>query len=422
MQTRNVIVFSACTCLQYMAGPLLYVGPQQGALCESLGASPLVANLPEAAFYLMVVTPAFLAWWLPDVAFLRRMLFACYLAAAAALALVALLLVVPAATEIKVAAVVLQGAVIGATIPTAIALLWEAIGRGAAESRRGLALSLAFGIGPFLAFGTSLVAQELLKGTLWGVLSAPIEPPWNSVAVFGSGVPLLVAAALASRALVIPPAAQAPIREPIWSGLRDFLKDPLLAKATIVTVILYLGNAIPTNMNLYTKYVLTGNAQSFVNYQYAIRFGCKGIAGALLGWVLSRSNPRAGIVITAILFIAAPLWALSVPGVSYLLAFGIFGAGELVGVFAPNYIVSASSPERLRQNLAYVTMMMAPTSAAGFLFGAIAAHSGLNQAGGLRASFAVCAAILTIGLVLAVALLPKQPQPERQIGESAGAA
>lgn len=417
-QQRNVIVFSACTALQYMAGPLLYVGPQQGALCATLGASPLVANLPEIAFSAMTITPAFLAWWLPEVTVLKRILAACYLTAASALALVAIALVLPVSNSLRIAAVILQGAAIGATVPTAIALLWEAIGRGAHPTRRGQALSLAFGIGPFLAVGAALLAQELLKGRLWGLLAEPLTPPWNSVAVFGGGVPLLLTAAVLSLGLQIPPATEAEVREPILTGLTQFLRTPLLARATIVTILLYIGNTIAANMNLYTEMVLSGDAQSYVNYQYAIRFGAKGLAGILLGWLLTRSHPRAGIVVTGSIFALSLVWALFVTGPAYLIAFGIYGAGELVGVYAPNYILSASAPRHMRRNMAFVTMMMAPAAPAGYLFGAIANSAALGRETGLRLSFVVCLAILVAGVGLALWLLPKSPSPESDHGAS----
>jgi MFS family permease len=411
-QTRNILIFSACTSLQYFAGPLLYVGPQQGALCANLGATPLVANLPEIAFNALTITPAFLAWWLPGVAMLKRILAACYVLAAASLALVAVGLVTPISNELRIAAIVLQGAAIGATVPTAIALLWEAIGRGAHESRRGQALGLAFGVGPFLALGSSLVAQELMTGRLWGLLSEPLAAPWNTVAVFGSGVPLLILAAFFSLGLEIPPAAEPSTSEPILNAMVEFLQHPVLARATLVTVLLYAGNTIVANMNLYTKAVLPGDAQTFVNYQYAIRFGCKGVVGLLLGWYLTRSNPRAGILITGSIFVGSLIWALLVTGPAYLFAFGIFGAGELIGVYAPNYMLSASSPARIRQNMAFVTMMMFPAAPFGYLFGALGNGFGsapAEQAAGLRLSFIVCGAILIVGVALAAILLPKWP-------------
>ncbi len=412
-QTRNIVVFSTCTCLQYLAGPVLYVGMTQAALCEGLKASPKVSNLPESAFFIMTFTPVVLAWWLPGVAFLKRMMAVCYLSAGIALAMVALTLLAPVSNEVKIAAVILQGAVSGATMPTAIALLWEAIGRGVHESRRGLALSLAFGLGPFLAAASALVTQQLLSGNLWGLRSLPLEWPWNFVAVFGAGVPLMLAAALLAPALVIPETGGTnPLREPFLRGLWEFLTTPVLARAILVTVMLYVGNTITANMSLYTAEVLSADSKDYVGYQNAWRFFCKGVVGLLLGWILVKSNPRTGLLITGVLFVASQFWAIFVPGIAYLFAFGLYGAGELVGVYAPNYILSASSPRRMRQNMAYVTMMMLPAAPAGYLFGMIVTDWSSTKAVGFRLSFAVCAAILILGLFLAVVLLPKRPQPD----------
>jgi MFS family permease len=161
-------------------------------------------------------------------------------------------------------------------------------------------------------------------------------------------------------------------------------------------------------MNLYTVHVLSGSPEDWVGYQNAMRFFCKGVAGLMLGWLLTRSNPRTGILVTGVLFVLSQLWALFVPGIAYLFAFGVYGAGELVGVYAPNYILAASSPRRLRQNMACVTMMMAPAAPAGYLFGAIATNSALSPADGFRLSFLVCAGILVVGLILVVVLLPKR--------------
>lgn len=412
-QTRNVIVFSACTGLQYLAAPVLYVGMTQATLCKELGASPKVSNLPETAFFVMTVTPVILAWWLPGVAILKRMMAVCYASAGIALALVAIALVAPVPDQVKIAAIILQGAVSGASMPTAIALLWEAIGRGVEESRRGVALALAFGIGPFLAFGASLGSQQLLNSKVWGLSTLATGSGQNFVAVFVAAVPLMLAAAALTPLLVIPETGgERPIREPFFRGLVEFFSTPLLAKATIVTVLLYVGNTISANMSLYAPYVLDAGQTNEVGNQLAWRFFFKGVVGLLLGWILVKSNPRTGLLITGLLFVASQVWAIFVPGIAYLFAFAIYGAGELVGVYAPNYILSASSPHRMRQNMAYVTMMMMPAAPAGYLFGMIAAAPGLDPASGFRLSFVVCAGVLVVGLILAVVLLPKRPAPD----------
>ena len=111
---------------------------------------------------------------------------------------------------------------------------------------------------------------------------------------------------------------------------------------------LYSGNTIPSNMNLYTPEVLGDLPEKYAGYQNTLRFAFKVVAGFLLGWVLTKSNPKAGILLTGCIFIAAQLWAIFATGTAYLIAFGIYGAGELVGVYAPNYILSASRPAQMR--------------------------------------------------------------------------
>jgi MFS family permease len=108
-------------------------------------------------------------------------------------------------------------------------------------------------------------------------------------------------------------------------------------------------------------------------------------------------------------------------GKLYLVAFGLYGAGELVGVYAPNYILSASAPGEIRRNMAIVTMMMAPAAPAGALFGAISDHYGriYGAATGYRVSFAVCAAVVSAGILLALVALPARPCSVREAGEDA---
>lgn len=413
-QWWNVSVFAACTGLQYLAAPVLYVGLTQGSLLNRLGVTRTLANLPETAFFVATVTPVILASLLPGVAYLKRTLVACYLLAAASQALVSLVLLVPVETNLKIAAVIVQGAVSGAAMPTAIALLWEAIGRGVAPARRGVALGLAFGGGPLLAVAGSFGSQLLLTGKVGTREFFPVEFPWNFSLLFAAGVPVMLLAAITACGLTVVAGEDEPASSPLLAGIRGFLANRLLLSATIVTILLYVGNTITANMNLYTQHVLNADPADYAGYQNMLRFAFKMAAGILLGWLLTRSSPRMGILVTGVLFIAAQLWALFATGYWYLLAFGIYGAGELVGVYAPNYLLSASAPRDLRRNMAYVTMMMAPAAPAGTLFGALADYGGrvYGPATGFRLTFALCAVILLAGLVLAFLLLPPQPKPQ----------
>lgn len=232
---------------------------------------------------------------------------------------------------------------------------------------------------------------------------------------------------------------------------RSILRQRTLRIATVVTILVYCGNMMPSNMNLYSAEVLqeptaSDNAETsaapsatkdepaaakkasglptkYVAMQNTLKFSFKTVAGLLLGWLLTRTNPRAGILATSTVFLLAALWAMTATGPWYLLAFGIYGAGELVGVYAPNYIVTASHPHELRKNTAFMTLLMVPTAPAGVLYATIVAESkargwtwqGMNPATfGFRLSFLVAGGLIVSGILLTLILLPKDPrEPEK---------
>jgi MFS family permease len=480
-QRRNLILFALCTGMQYLAAPVLYVGITQASLCNKLGADARTANLPSTLFFAMTAMPALIAWLSPRVAVLRRNLSLCYAICAVMLATIAVTLALAVSDSVKLAMVILQGGVAGAVMPAAIAFLWEAIGRGSDESKRGLALSLAFGAGPILAVLGSMAQMALLGGNFFGWTFEGTSYPWNFVALFGAGCPVMALAAVFGQFLIVPPAAREAEREPasavvgLLVGLplmfaavyllyraglidpaapgtiirnvadadvyriagyvagasaaaalvyhfRSILRQRTLLLATLVTILVYSGNMIPSNMNLFSSEVLGDSPEKYAGLQNTLRFSFKVLAGFSLGWMLTRTNPRAGVLATSVIFLAAQAWALCATGKWYLLAFGIYGAGELIGVYAPNYIVSASRGSDLRLNMAFMTMMMAPAAPAGYLYGTIVdlvksrgwtAFGMTSTALGFRLSFLVCGLFILGGIIFALTLLPKQPRPER---------
>lgn len=485
-QWRNMLLFAACTGLQYLAAPVLYVGITQASLCDRLGTDAKVANLPATFYFAMTAMPALIAWLFPAVRHLKRVLSLCYASIAAVLLLVAVVLASDVANEIKVAAVILQGAVSGAAGPTAIALLWEVIGRGTDASRRGLTLSLAFGAGPILAVIGSIGQVALLGGELFGWRFAGLESPDGFVWLFGLGAPVMAIGAVLGGLCVVPQpdveTQRAPLSEVLGlcvglalgfaslalffteSGgttnaepashevqsrdeprasdataavvergpgrrevgflllvaasiavvyhFRDILSQRTLLIATIVTILVYSGNTIPSNMNLYSPEVLGDLPEKYAGLQNTLRFGFKVAAGFFLGWLLSRTNPRAGILTTAGIFVAAQAWAIFATGTVYLVAFGLYGAGELVGVYAPNYLLSAARKQDYRRVMAFATMLMVPAAPTGYVYGAVvdALKPQFGAPFAFRVSFSVCALLIVTGIVLALALLPPAPR------------
>ena len=262
--------------------------------------------------------------------------------------------------------------------------------------------------------------------------SEPPREPASSVSGLLLGLPLMVAAIALVQAADMTAKPDQPQNSLRYAGylaagaataallyhFRPVLTQRVLLLATVVTVLVYSGNMIPSNMNLYSEEVLERSPAEYAGLQNTLRFGFKMIAGALLGWMLTRTSPRAGLLATSLIFLAAHVWAIFATGTWYLVAFGIYGAGELVGVYSPNYIMSASRPTEMRRNMAFVTLLMVPAAPMGYLFGSIVDHvtelkwtvDGMtSEALGFRISFTLCAAMLLAGILLTVTMLPRKP-------------
>lgn len=468
-QRRNLILFALCTGMQYFAAPVLYVGITQASLCDLLQSSTRTANLPATLFFSMTAVPALIAWASPRVASLRRNLALCYGITGITLLALAAILALPVSNAVKIGFVILQGGVSGAAIPTAIGLLWEAIRRGSDESKRGLALSMAFGAGPVLAVLGSFLQTYLIGGVWFGIEFPESKDLSGYVLLFAVAGPVMLLAAIFSTAFAVPVVKTEACRQPIADVLglvfgvpamflsvmilqlqgqdaswvvpligygfgamstvalihhfRPILSQRVLLLATLVTVLVYCGNTIPSNMNLYTQEALGELPKLQAGMQNTLRFGFKVVAGFVLGWMLMRTSPRAGILATSTLFLLAQVWAIVFTGKWYLVAFGIYGAGELVGVYAPNYIASASRTSDLRRNMAFSTMLMVPAAPVGYLFGSIvdiAQREQWNWLGmspktlGFRLSFATCACFILSSIVAAIMLLPAHPGSKRE--------
>src|SRR5262245_13029665 len=177
-QTRNLLLFAACFGANYLAAPVGYVGVLQASLCEELGAGETVANLPLSMYLGMTAVPVLIAWLFPRVSQLKRGVVICYAVNAVSQAAVAALLVLPLPNAVKIASVIVQAAVAGVANPAAVMFMWEVVGRGVSESRRGPMMSLTFGAGPVLAALGSYGSLVLLTGRLGPFRVSTLEFPW----------------------------------------------------------------------------------------------------------------------------------------------------------------------------------------------------------------------------------------------------
>ena len=65
MDTRNAWILGVTYFLVYLAAPVIYLGVVQAGLCDKLGASKTVANLPASAYLLGSFAPLVVSWIAP---------------------------------------------------------------------------------------------------------------------------------------------------------------------------------------------------------------------------------------------------------------------------------------------------------------------------------------------------------------------
>ncbi len=377
-QTRNLLLFGVNTGLCYLASPVLYVGVVHASLCDRLGATATVSNLPATAYLAMSPMPLLVAWLFPFAHLLKRVMVACYASLAISSAMVAAVLMLPIATELQLAVLVLHGGIVGSARTVAVAFEFEVLGRGVSVSRRGAALGLGYGAGPILAIVGNLATQLILTGTL-----VPLDLPRMVSAqafavLFEISVPIMALATFLSSCYVVPAASaespRLPFMRGVFGGFGKFLGQPVIAVSMIVSILILAGYTIVSNLNLYTREILGEAPAQFAGIQNTIRFACKAATGLFLGWMLTRTHPKAGVLLTAAAGLCAVLWATVAPGKWFLLSFGLLGAGELFGIYITNYILCCSPPSEVRRYMAFTMVTLFPAAFAGILFGGISDH------------------------------------------------
>ncbi|MFH1920784.1 MAG: MFS transporter [Planctomycetota bacterium] len=425
LQRRNVVLYVMKWCLVYLAAPILYIGFVQAGLCKRLGASDFVANLPSAAYLLLAAFPMIMAWAVPQVRYLKLVMTIGYAITALMGAVTAAVLWLPTPDGLRIAVVIAHGAIVACSSGTAWVFEWEFLGRGVSESRRGLLFAATFSIGPMFAVVGSLGAQLIINHEIfgWTPTAWPQIPyPLNYILLYAATFPLmLMVAFLVSRYVVPLPAVDVrrkPFVSGVFGGFGQFIGNRLVLIACVAYLLIYSGTLIQNNMVLYTREAVGLAEDAFVGYQLAIRFGCKVLAGLMLGWLLKRTNPRMNLFVTALLLIAGVVWLLSVQtlfgaGLLFLVAFGFNGAGELMGVYYPYYVLCLSPKSKMRRNMAFVMLLSAPVGFAPALFGLI------SDKWSLTASFWVSLAIMIVAFLLVAFTLTARPRPRPEDLEAA---
>jgi len=418
-QRRNVLLYVLKWCLVYLAAPVLYVGFVQAGLCKRLGASDFVANLPSSAYLLLAAFPIIIAWAVPQVRYLKLVMTIGYVITGAMGAITAAVLWLPVPDWIRIAVVIGHGAVVACSSGTAWAFEWELLGRGVSESRRGTMFAMAFSIGPLFAVVGSLGAQLVITDEIFGWTPSfwrEIPYPINYTVLYATTLPLMFLAAFCVNSYLVPlPAVEVqrrPFVQGVFGGFGRLISYRLILIACLAYLLIYSGTMIQNNLVLFTREAVGLAEDTLVGYQLAIRFGCKVLAGLMLGLLLKLTNPRMNLYVTALLVLCGVVWILIAPlfgvGFIFLIAFGFNGAGELMGTYYPYYVLCLSPKSQMRRNMAFVMLLSAPVGFAPALYGAI------SDTWSLKASFWVALAVTVVGLMLVAAMLPARPRPRAE--------
>jgi hypothetical protein len=399
-QTRNGICYALIVSISYLTAPVSYIDLMHAALCNSAGASKTVANLPTSMAAFFGLVPLVAAWLFPYTHWIKRVISYGYLLSAVGGLVVPLTLILPVPNWVRIVATILHAAILLACNGTAGIFIWEAVVRGTTEGKRGKTFSITFGIGPFFAVASSEAAQYVLNQGAY---------PYNFAAIFFVGSVLLAVNAFLARGFDLPTADAVVERESFRSfmlgGLRSYLTSRTLVVLALANLAFFVAIAAMNNALLNVENVLGVQPEQLAGRCAALRFGAKGIAGVFLGLLLTRYGARSPALATALMLIAANVWTLTVPGYAYLIAFGLFGAGELSGLYFPHYVAAASTHDRMKRNICIFQIigMLAHGSAA--FLGLVADHYGMAASVGV----ALGASVLPLFIF---AMLPARPKPE----------
>lgn len=413
LQMRNVYCSAGLWCLIYLSAPVSYVGVTHANLLNGLGTPDKIANLPHAAYQWMTAFPVLVACFFPQPRLLKPLIMGALTIKMLATVMVAAALWLKFSAPVVTGTVIAFGALFGASNGVLVTALWEVVRRGISTSRRGTMMALSFGAGPLLACVGSIAQQCLLSKEPLTGFSFDLPFPDSYLALFASAVPVMVLSVVLGSLFIVPIGADEVVPSArltdIVAGLRDFFTyRPLLLAAVGYLLVASGGNAVFETVSLHTKDVLGDKAADTVGIQNFLRFGFKAVTGVLLGWLLTKTNPKATLLATTSILLFALGWVLNSSGWWYLASAGLLGAGELYGAYFPNYVATASAKHKVRLHIAYLGLLGSLVGFASYFFGVI------SDRFGRIATFYTATGILVVAILLIIIALPARPVPREE--------
>jgi len=364
--------------LIFLCAPIDYVGVVQAALCNRLGTSHTIANLPAATYSLGYILPFFLSAVIPY-RLERALLTLANVVTAASTAIVCVVLFFPFSTPIRVAAVIIQGGIVGLSACTADVYTFQCLGRGTTEIGRDRIFKLTFTISPLFGVAGSLIAQFILGGGI-----PRVRFPYDFGLLYFFCLPCMGGVAFLSsryKMIWLEERPRSPIFQSVSTQLRSYAANRNLVLLWFAYLFWFFSINSSPNLSLYALKALGKSPSLLAGLSMALTFGGKSIGGFILGAVAVRRGSLAASGVSTLLAGGALAWACLVPGYSYLLSFAFIGAGALGGTYFPNCVFSFSPPSSSTSDLAVLSLTRPVSSIAPMIYGVLA------DSYGFRASF-----------------------------------
>jgi len=369
----------------------------QAGLCDQLGASAAVANLPASAMLVGALLPVFFAWLIPHRADVKAVVWANALTAVSA-GIVFVALILPLNASIRLGFVVGQGVVVGITNGTSFVYLWQCLGRGVSLEGRAKILGLTYSFGPLCAVVGSLGAQFVVSGGFHFLYF-----PYDFALLYLLGLPIMGTSAFLASRFTLAPMKNEPqpaLGRYLLDGARAFIQVRSLRLVWFGYLLWNVTLSAIQNLALFSREAMGREPATLVGLMMALRFGGKAVNGFIQGRVNLRWGMRAPVVVCAVMVTSGVVWGWAVHGYLFLLAFALMGAGELGGVYYPNYAMACSHTADGARNISVLQLTSLPISIIPFIYGLLADKSGFG------ASF-LLAALVGLGAIVLAMRLPQ---------------
>lgn len=398
MDRRNGRLYLLCYFLIFLSGAIDYVGVVQASLLDRLGASHTVANLPAATYSLGSVVPFLLSPLIPYRCERSAVVIA-NLVSAASLAAVCITLFFNFSKDSQIAAVIIQGMIIGFSGSISSVYMLQCLGRGTTEAGRSRTFKLTFTFGPILGITGGLATQFILNGDI-----RDLHFPYDFGLLYAASAICIGGVALVSSRFSMVRLEERE-RDRFSLCIAENVKSFTAERGLVLLWFAYLfwnfSISGSQNFSLYAQQAVGKTPSSLAGISMALQFAGKSAVGFILGIVAERFGCFAPSKLTVALAGGAMAWAWLAPGYSYLLAFALMGGAALGGVYFPNCVLTYSPATRSAADLAILGLAAPAASIAPVIFGALADLFGFPAS----FMFGIATSIVALWLLRSVAPL-----------------